>query len=85
MKKILIIFLILLSSLYLSVDIYFQNEDIKDVLIKLGQMYNKTIIFPNDINGIVNVELYNVNLETALKIILSNFDYYYEKRIIFTL
>lgn len=82
MKKILVIFI--LSFLMLTLfsqtnDVSFQNTDIKDVLMELGQLYNSTIIFSNDLTGEVNVTLYDVSLETVLKVILSPLGYSYEK------
>lgn len=82
MRKILVIFILsflLLTLFSQTKDINFQNLDIKDALMELGQLYNSTIIFSNDLTGEVNIILYDVSLEAALKVILSPFGYSYEK------
>ena len=82
MKKILVIFILsfmLLTLFSQTKDISFQNSDIKDVLMQLGQLYNSTIIFSNDLTGEVNIILYDISLDAALKVILSSFGYSYEK------
>lgn len=82
MKKILVIFILsfmLLTLFSQTKDVNFQNFDIKDALMQLGQFYNATIIFSNDLTGEVNVSLYDVSLDTVLRVILSPLGYSYEK------
>ncbi|WP_126992304.1 STN domain-containing protein [Thermosipho globiformans] len=82
MKKIIIVILALFFTIYafsITKDVYFENMDIKDALMQLGTLYNTSIIFPENLNGKVTVELYNVSIETALNVILSNFNYTFEK------
>lgn len=82
MKKIIIVILALFFTIYafsITKDVYFENMDIKDALMQLGTLYNTSIIFPESLNGKITVELYNVSIETALNVILSNFNYTFEK------
>ncbi|SHH58459.1 hypothetical protein [Thermosipho atlanticus] len=82
MRKMIIglFILLLFTALFAQTnDVVFQEVDIKDVLTQLGTMFNATIIYPNTISGNVNVILYNVSLETALKVILSPFNFSYSK------
>jgi type II secretory pathway component GspD/PulD (secretin) len=82
MKKIIIVILALFFTIYafsITKDVYFENMDIKDALMQLGSLYNTSIIFPESLNGKITVELYNVSIETALNVILSNFNYTFEK------
>ncbi|MBO8160442.1 MAG: hypothetical protein H0Z24_02300 [Thermosipho sp. (in: Bacteria)] len=82
MRKIIIIFAIMLmfiSGFSIKKDVIFQDTDIRDALSQLSMMYDVPIIFPNDISGNVNIILYDVSIETALKLILSPFDLSFER------
>lgn len=82
MRKILLVTLLMLLSLTIfsmKNDVVFSDIDIKEALRQLSNIYNVSIIFPEDLEGNVSISLYDVSLETALNVILSNFNYSFEK------
>lgn len=72
--------IVILSVACFSLDLTFFNIDIKDALTQLSMMSNIPIVFPSTITGTVNLEIYDISLETALNILLSGTDYDWIKR-----
>lgn len=79
MKR-LTVFLICFAVLAFGLDVVFQDVDIKDALSQLAAMSDTIILFSPNISGRVTLEIYDVSLETALNLLLSQTGYDWAKK-----
>lgn len=79
-KKFVLAFLILFQILALSLTIDFSNASLGDILNEISLEGNVTIIYPSDITSLkTSINLQNVDVQTALNLLLLPMDLDYEK------
>jgi len=75
MKRVIFSIVLLFCVPAFSIDVFFQDTDIKDALVQLSQLSGVPILFSSKISGRVSLELYDVSLDTALNLLLSGTPY----------